>query len=350
MKSKKVAILSLPCNPNYGFILQQWALYRIIERNGCSVVLLNRRWNRKKNNPINRLKTFVFLHFFCRPFYSFWKKMKRSPEIRSSLKLKQFVKSENLDSIVVGSDQIWRIEHTRGADLNYFCDFLEGEKIKRISYAPSFGQSEWKGSKEETSTVKRLLGLFDSLSVREMDGISLCKNYFDVDVRLVLDPTLLLSVDDYRKLIKSKKRNQKYIATYILDKSDEKDSFIKKIACQRPCVRLYERNRFFSSFISIEDWLTEIYYADYVIVDSFHGMVFSILFKKNFCVIANKRRGNSRFVSLLNELGLEDRLVYEMTEASVARVKKEIIYDDVDVRLDFLRKESENFLVNALNE
>lgn len=347
MKSKKIAILSLPCNPNYGFVLQQWALYSFLKWNNYSVVLLNRRWNRINGSWLDKLKTFLFLHVFCHPFYSFWKKMAHSPEIRSSNNMRSFVKKNGIDTVVVGSDQVWRIENTRGADLNFFGDFLDGLNVKKISYAPSFGRDDWKGTEEETKSIKRLLNSFDSVSVRERDGLSLCKEIFSVEAKLVLDPTMLLCVDEYKKLLKKKKRNKNYVATYILDATNEKNEFIAKIAAGRPIVPLIKENRIMSN-MSIEDWLTEIYFADYVVVDSFHGMVFSILFEKEFCAIANKRRGISRFTSLLSVLNLDNRLIYDLSLPEQITSQKKIAYDDVNSRLNALREDSRSFLLNAL--
>lgn len=348
MKSRNVAILSLPLDNNYGFVLQQWALYHVLEQNGFKPCILNRRWNRLKTNFVSKVKTFIYLHTICFPFYSFWKKMVHSPEIRTSNELRDYVSYGGYDTVIVGSDQVWRIEFTRGADLNYFFDFLDGVNVKKISYAPSFGVDEWNGSSDETMKIAQLLRKFDCLSVREQSGVSLCQRYFNMNVDCVLDPTLLLKESDYLKFIKKKRQKKGYVATYILDKSEVKNAFIKKIAGNMPIYPLYERRHKYSLYKSIEEWLTTIYYADFVVVDSFHGMVFSILFGKQFYVIANGRRGNSRFISLLKKLGLENRLVCDELEKSDV-MKNKISYDEVFQRLDNLRENSYSFLLSALN-
>lgn len=87
MKSKKIAILSLPYGPNYGCVLQQWSLYTYIKKQGYSVIFLNRRWNRKRNF-FNWLKSFVHLNFFICRFSLFYKKMNHSPYLRSTEELK----------------------------------------------------------------------------------------------------------------------------------------------------------------------------------------------------------------------------------------------------------------------
>ena len=345
----KIGILSLPCNPNYGFVLQQWALYFFLKNKGFDVIVLNRRWNAKKNGLKKKIITFLYLNTFCRPFYCFWKKMPHSPELRSSKELKKFVDKENINLIVVGSDQVWRIEHTRGADLNYFCDFIADEKIKKISYAASFGSANWQGTDVETKKISSLIKTFDGISVRENDGVEICKKFFGVNAELVLDPTFLLSCEDYKKLLK-KKNIKPYVASYILDYSSEKMNFIKKIADGRNIIQLRKRKKWMFFFhMSVYNWLSSIFYAEYVIVDSFHGMVFSIIFKKDFFVIANSRRGNSRFSSLLSLLGLEDRLINDISDFNSDRFQK-IDYQKVYENLNRYRKHSMNFLLNSVGK
>ena len=347
MTSSKIAILSLPYGPNYGCLLQQWALYTFIKNLGYDVIVLNRRWNRK-TSIITQLKTFFYLNFFIRKFTKFYAKITHSNEIRSSKELVDFIRSEKIDTVVVGSDQIWRIEYTRGADLNFFCDFAD-ECVKKISYAASFGIEKWNGTLEETVKIASLLKKFYAVSVREKSGVALCKSLFDCSAVQVLDPTLLLNASDYGVFLGQKREN--FLGTYILDNSPEINLQISKIALQLKLneIALYpHKKRKFSFYKTIPQWVSYIYNSNYMIVDSFHGLVFSILFHRQFIVLINKNRGESRIRTLLSEIGLENRAVEFLDENSINLLKLFIDYNMVEKKLAILREKSKKFICCAL--
>lgn len=347
---KKVGILTLPFEPNYGWILQLWALYSFLRENGYEPVVIDRRWNCHTNSLIYKLKRFIYNNVLCRNFTLFFnEKFVRTSEIRCSKEMKKL----EFDSYIVGSDQVWRIENTRGADLNYFFDFLDSNnKSKKIAYAASFGTDEWKGNDKETKRIKILLKDFDLVSVREDSGITLCRELFDISAHCLLDPTLLIKPDNYMQLIK-KKSIRNFIATYFLDYTQEKKIFIDYVSkTEKLSVKdLYKKNKtkiFY--YRKIENWLQTIYYANYVIVDSFHGMCFSIIFQKQFLVVANKKRGLTRFTSLLNMLGLSDRLVYNLTTEKINILKEKIDYKLVNTKIEKQRELSEKLLFSVLTK
>lgn len=347
MKSQKIAILSLPYGPNYGCVLQQWALYTYIKKQGYSVISLNRRWNRKRSFS-NWLKSFVYLNFFICHFSSFYKKLKHSPELRSTEELKDFIKTEGIDTVIVGSDQIWRIENTRGADLNFFCDFAETAIVKKIAYAASFGNEIWKGTAFETTTITRLLKKFRSISVREENGVKMCKTLFDCSAEKVLDPTMLLETSDYS--IFCKKKQKKYLATYILDDSPEIRLNICRIAKQLELseISLYPQKKRLLSYKAVPQWINYISNSDYIFVDSFHGLVFSIMFHRQFLVLINKKRGASRIFSLLTDLNLENRAINDFNDNVFDKLMEKIDYDSVDAKLKVLKEKSKEFLSISL--
>jgi hypothetical protein len=350
---KKIGILTLPFEPNYGWILQLYALKTIIANYGYSVVVINRKWDvAQKRGFIYRTKRWIYYNILCGNFYRFEKKhFIKTMEI-SSQKEMGLINQYEFNSIVVGSDQVWRIENTRGVKYNFFLDFVNLPDTKKIAYAASFGTDVWKGSGEEIATIKKLLHNFDFISVREKSGVDLCKTLFDLNVVNVVDPTLLLKMSDYNQLIKSATRSKtNLLTTYILDFTDDKKVLIKILEKEFSFSTKYlypKKKRPITIYKSIENWILNIKNAKFVLTDSFHGMVFSIIYKKQFLVYANKDRGIERFTSLLEQLGLMDRLIYKSQDFDIRNIEKKIDYDDVDKVLSVLKNNANSYLLKYL--
>jgi len=337
----KIGILTLPFDPNYGYILQTYALQKVLSQMGHEAVILNRCWNQSNNTFTYKAKRWLYYNVICRRIYLRYSKIPHSPLFRSSQILREYVVKERFDAIVVGSDQIWRIENTRGAELNFFLDFLEGiENIKRIAYAASFGNETWAGSEEETKRISMLLSNFNGISVREMSGVRMCKEYFKANAECVLDPTLLIGPTGYDELSKGK-FVQNQLVTYILDETEDKLQFINKVAKKKKLTvkSLYHKTNYY--YESVESWVHSIKNASFVIVDSYHGMIFSIIFNKQFIVIANKKRGDTRFVNLLEMIGLRNRLIEDLNEQSILQSANYIDYTIVN---PLIKKEQERSL------
>lgn len=345
----KVGILSLPFEPNYGWAVQLWALYHTIEQLGHEPIIIDRRWNVTQSGLLYNIKRFIYYKGICGRFSSFINDeiSNITPMVRDTATMTQI--SNSLDAVVVGSDQVWRIENTRGVDLNFFLDFVKKESVKRISYAASFGKDTWQGTPEETARVKELLAKFSVITVRENTGVKLCKELFEANATNVLDPTLLLTICDYNSVL-STPQSESSLTTYILDSTEEKTDTINRISADKDLqiISLYPKKRI-TYYKSVYYWLESIRDAKYVIVDSFHGMVFSIIFHKNFAVLANSKRGLTRFTSLLSQLGLEDRLTSDYSFESINTIlSNEIDYNEVDCKLQELRSYSLNILKESL--
>lgn len=268
----------------------------------------------------------------------------------------------DFDAIVVGSDQVWRsiyfIPMWFGQPMeNAYLSFTKGWNIKRISYAASFGTDKWEYNEKQTLHSREALQMFDAVSVREENGVKLCKQYFDVDALHVLDPTMLLDANDYIELFKQKQtpKSKGNLLNYVLDETDEIESLIKKVASMKKMVPFAVNNPYEGDNSkplnqrikpSVETWLRGFYDADFVITDSFHACVFSIIFKKQFVVVGNKDRGMSRFESLLKLFGLEDRLVDVHCDVSILQ---QIDYDNVYSIYDKLKESSMIYLLGSLN-
>ena len=353
MESKRIGILTLPFEPNYGWMLQLWALYNTLHQEGYDVTVLDRRWNDKSPSLSKSVQRWIYYNVFCGQFTQFFNaNFTKTPQLRSSAEMRR--EASSLDTLIVGSDQVWRIENTRGADLNFFADFLEARRdVKRIAYAASFGNDKWAGTKEETEKVSSLLKTFDLVSVREASGVTMCKNLFGVLAQHVVDPTMLLDVEVYKKLLHLHEHSAKIVATYLLDNSAAKQAFVQQVAnsYDLTTVDLYPKKRGkFSFYKSIIYWLESILNAEKVVIDSFHGMIFSILFNKQFVVLGNEKRGMARFQSLLESLGISDRLINGDLSSAVSLFEKEIDYSSVNTRLSRLRKDSLTMLLDILKK
>lgn len=375
----KVAILTQPLHTNYGGTLQAFALQQVLKNAGCDLVTINYRKVPPRIHPLRAILSFVKNKVLGRDyFYSFTshdileisKHHRRFIEdnisytkpIYSFQSLKEFFITENFDAVIVGSDQTWRPRYSPRID-SFFLDFLiENKHIKKISYASSFGTDNWEFSTEQTSKFSDLLHYFDSVSVREISAVSLCEKYFGVSPAHVLDPTLLISKDFYLKLIANTQSNglQK-VLNYVLDDNKDKREIIN-FTCMhlgKECFDIYPKHTKKKKFIiknysdyiypPIEQWIRSFYDSDFVITDSFHGTVFSIIFNKPFIAIANEGRGKARFISLLGMLGLENRLISHVDEIDCNLLNEEINYDEVNIKLNRLRTLSHLFLRNSLS-
>lgn len=343
----KIGILSLVLHSNYGGILQSYALQIVLERMGHEVVVLTKD---------RRIRASAKQHL-----RSFFSVILRNYIIRSGIKVKSYLQQEKerklieqhtsafvskyinkrtllkldidalkgLDAVVVGSDQVWRTiyfkDQWKTGIEDAFLKFADGKPYKRIAYAASFGTDEWEYSDEETKECARLLKQFDAVSVREKSGIKLCTNKLCCShAHHVLDPTLLLTKEDYVKLINNSSTNPSKgnLMCYVLDMDTEKQNLIERISMERGLTPFYANSKYEARKAPLEEriqppveqWLRGFMDAKFVVTDSFHACVFSIIFNKPFVVVGNKERGMSRFKSLLSMFSLEKNCICSMDE------------------------------------
>ena len=338
----RIGIITQPLHTNYGGLLQNYALQQVLRRLGHESITLDLPDLEigRKSAYVNILKGFIkrvlgknakhkrYISPKERNQIARYTSMFVDKYIKHTRKLKtekEFVNAINkfcLDALVVGSDQVWRPAYNPCITRTYF-DFASNLDIVRFSYAASFGVDFWEYSAEQTKACYKLANKMNAISVREKSGIELCKKYLGVDAIQVLDPTMLLEKEDYIKIVNDSqiKESSGDMFTYILDSTEQKRNIVKKVATKlnlTPFAVMPTKSRMFKKekleeciFPPVEQWLRAFMDAKYIICDSFHGMVFSIIFNKPFWVIENKRRGNARFDSLLELFGLENRKIYD---------------------------------------
>lgn len=378
----RIGILTQPLYCNYGGLVQCYALQQTLKKMGYEAIVLQREFNRRYTlkgacdyyaklivkKLIGRRVSWHYCvsqerrDYIAKNTNKFIEKYitPRSGHCYSTEQLKQEVEKLHLDAIIVGSDQVWRPYYSP-CQPNYFLDFLtEDNKIKRISYAASFGGDEWSFSSELTNRCGNLLKKFDAISVREYSAIALCKEHFGVDALQVLDPTMLLEKEEYLSIIPPEKAPRGDIFCYVLDRSVEKKKIITQIAQSMGLSTFESMPELDDSIYNlygeiekavyppVEDWLSAFNEAKMVITDSFHGVVFSIIFNKPFWVIGNEGRGMARFQSVLSLFGLEDRLITRENGDKID-YSETILWDSVNARRAALKEESIGFLKNALS-
>uniref|UniRef100_UPI004056B907 polysaccharide pyruvyl transferase family protein n=1 Tax=Alistipes sp. TaxID=1872444 RepID=UPI004056B907 len=321
----KIGIVTQPLSRNYGGILQNYALQQTLTKLGHTPYTFDLGKYTWKDWGIKTIKS-IIKKIMGRPcylpetpsrFYTKERILRRFVDSYISLITprthkphKKQVFQYHLDAIIVGSDQVWRPKYNYRIE-SMFLDFTQGLNIKRIAYAASFGTDKWKYSPTKSKACAEFARQFDAISVREETGVNLCKKYLGVDATHLLDPTLLLAKEMYEELLTHIPVSESpYLFAYTLDPTDEKLKYIKKCAAEMGLeVRIKGADTNLSEEDCIENWLANFRDAQYVITDSFHGSVFSIIFNKPFIALGNRARGMSRFNSLLKIFGLKDRLI-----------------------------------------
>lgn len=370
----KIAILTVPFNNNYGGFLQAFALKKVLKDMGHDVEFLMRR--RYRPSRFARFKNFIKWMTgrtsYCSYLtdYHIYKISKNtrqfvrqylSPLTKScytSTSFKKLMDNYQADVYIAGSDQCWRYKFASWYIDDYFYKQLLGTGKKRISYAASFGVDYLEFDEAMLMSCQKCLKEFSAISVREASGIDLLEQYFKLpkgEAIEVLDPTMLLSIDVYKELIKKYGiTDNNYLFTYILDEDIEKEEVINLIKQELRLDRINQKaqtgNIMSLQVIEpVELWLSRIYHSSFVVTDSYHGMVFSILFKKPFVVYGNATRGKTRFKSVLSKFGLEDRYIENRKELDVKLINKIIDWNKIHDSLQHKRDESLEFLSIALN-
>ena len=355
----KIGIITQPLKNNYGGLLQNYALQQTLIRLGHSPITINYMPKATLvSYLLSQCKT-LLLYFFPSKRRSFQKLRKTSyrfPQMtdfvvkyivttRQLQKIgNNIIKEYGLEALISGSDQVWRPIYS---NLRYsFLSFVKSKRVKKIAYGASFGVDFWEYTEHQTKVCSKLAKSFDAISVREYSGIALCKNYLNVDAVEVLDPTLLLGKGEYMLLCdKVLVPKEKFLAAYVLDMTDSKIQFIKKLANEKKLeLKLFSAGD--NLTMTVEQWLSNFRDADYVITDSFHGTVFSIIFRKPFISIVNRKRGNDRFVSLLSKFNLTNRIIDIEEENKFEDFAIDWAY--VDLVTNSEKKKSLRFLADSL--
>lgn len=256
---------------------------------------------------------------------------------------------ENFDAFIVGSDQVWRYIFNINNITQMYLSFIPPEcNAIRLSYGASFGTNKWEYSNELTNLCTNLIKYFDAISVREIDGVKMCEKYLGrADAIVVLDPTLLLPKEHYLKICeKISPCKKKILLAYILDKNENIETILQNYTLKLG-LELNLISADLDATLTVEQWIAMFRDATFVITDSFHGTIFSIIFNKQFISLENEKRGNSRLSSLMNLLNLTDNLFKpNITNINASNT---INWNKLNNRIAELKHLSINFLISHLN-
>ncbi len=362
--ARRVGILTLPFNVNYGGILQSAALYQVIEAMGHEPVLLTRKpykstmkraalaiaralpWPDIKGHNTAARREAVH-HPFIRTAMP-----RRTGVLRSTADLREAVVRHRLDAVVVGSDQVWRPQyHGDDQPLSYWLDFVDPTKMRRVSYAASFGSDEWKHPALDRD-IAALLADFRSVSVREASGAAICRDHFGYGgAEVVVDPVMLADPGFLAGLAEAPAKYEDFFLDYVLDMRLIGPSLLDRLPSRLPGAdsAVHVRPHDANADITINAWLGLFAHARYIVTDSFHGTIVAILFRKQFVTVFNPLRGGGRFHNILGQLGLEARMVSQPDEDGIANLlQAPIDYAPVFEKIENLRARSHRFLETAL--
>lgn len=360
----KVGILTFHRTTNFGASLQAYALQRVLQSMGNEVEIIDYR-NMKVysycdphlfhdmpiKTQIGKLIRYRYNVAVFDRFLEFWEKyFCLSPLCISHEELAMV--EDRYDIVICGSDQVWNPR----AIFNDFDAFLLGTaKHKKVAYAASAGSvSLWE---PYLKTFWKLLHRFDAISVREKNMQCPTEHLSQKDVYVVLDPTLLLKnkdwyeIEDYAFLKQLPKKG--YILVYFLGKNPEVIRAVQELQKETglPVISLGRKLygiRTLRPIVGPTEFLTLFHHASYVLTSSFHGTVFSIQYQRPFLAFGNGAY-NSRMTTLLNILGLQERMIAQPTVSTLDKLECPINWEQVRICLNQEMRQSIDFLNNNVN-
>lgn len=351
----KCGIMTFHRAINYGAVLQAYALRRfIIEKYNvtCDIVdyraeSIEKMYNYPRNsiNPKVMLKKYVLA---C-------KKKKFNNFLNAKLQIGKSVSREQLpeeslkyDIMITGSDQVWG-KNRIGIDHSYFLDFIS-DTSKKVSYAASMGTGSIEPEDEEQ--YRTLLETFSHISVREYEAKLSIERLLDRPVEESIDPTFLLSREEWQQIAPGKFKGKKYVLLYTLTNSGSLIKLARKVAEERNLEIYYITDSFRSEHgvrnlrgLGPEEWVDAFLHASYVITNSFHGTAFAIIFHIDFNSEVSKgisKRG-TRITNLLENMGLQERLLNENI------ITDEVNFSKSDAEIEKRQKMAQDYLGSVLS-
>lgn len=369
----KVAIITFHGTRSYGAVLQAYAMQTFLEKTGHEPFFINyiyrfedfgrglvkyliERWRLPQSLVYGTISYFhhrLFSHFCMKHLniadkrYEDYQQLQRVPPLA--------------DVYICGSDQVWN-PHLCRFETDEHVSWLDfGDlDVRRVSYAASFAVRELDDAlcKRWSVYAKR----FHAVSVREKDGIKLLNKLGRDDAVFVPDPTLLIDPSDY-DAIESQLNvyDSPYFFFYqigpdnteLASKVKSTVSQVLQIPCFKSNLNLLFRKLLRNEFIGPSHWLSLLRQSRFVITNSFHGLTFSLIFHRPFIVMLRSQQAsqlNSRFTSLLEVVGLQDRAVNSFDQSYIKRLcREEIDWPKVNARIMEFREMGFRFINEALS-
>lgn len=361
----KIGIITFHCAYNFGSALQTWALKKQLENMGNIVQVVDYRGNDFDKyklmyapNPRQAIVSSVCLIKNIKRRSAFESFINREFNCTERFTTKNEAKlaeiANQFDCFICGSDQIWNLDCTNGPVPPYFLSFAG--TARRIAYAPSLSHMSFQAehfTDYHKRLIKEWLSRFEALSVREESTINLFQPLTSTEIQTCLDPTLLLSADDYSSIIAPVEGVRGKLFVYMLERNETLLQYASNLAELMDVDIAYISRRRLAFEVCAENYygvgpaefLGIIRDAKAVLTNSFHATVFSLLFGKPFQTFVTQRSG-IRMVEFLEKVGASDRLTDGKKTTLPAAASKSL----VNSRLELLRGQSRSFLERALGE
>ena len=362
---KKVGIITFHNSYNCGSMLETYAMQEAIKQVEPEIINFSSDGQRelystfyKMNNVKNILKNILILPRFL--------KINKNNRKYEEFKNKHFTLSEKYterddispskyDLVVAGSDQIWNTTIKDASD-RYFVDW--SKSCRKVAYAPSFGSKSIQKYSNSPEKYKKLIKNFDALSVREKNGQKWIKELTGRDAEILIDPTLLFDADKYDEILDNNNTpKDKYIFVYCPQFDTEICESVKKISkkYELPVIcwssksymtkRIWRFGFKLPKYESPAVYLSLIKNAELVITTSFHGTIFSTIYRKKFFTIKNGGMfgDDDRVKTLIEQLGIEDRLIPIAFNDSYDYLAP-VNYETYEKNLPKLRKKAKDYI------
>ena len=353
---KKIGIITFHSTINYGVFLQAFALQKSLMNLGFDVEILDYTKMIEENTQIAKRKTIFYRILHLKRtiwalkllFFRFSSKSKNRQKLFAEFSRSYFKLSSPCDSFrnlkdiegdydffVCGSDQIWNPSYTKGNPV-YFLAFAKPQK--RVMYAPSYGVKDISLFRDYQSVYNKLINELHGLSVRETSGVSLTEQLSGRTPTVVVDPTLLISSNEWEKIEKRPENTpDNYILFYVLGNDKRYNELAAKFFAETkmqiiavPTVPIWNKKNVMCVYAGIENFLYLVHHAKYVVTDSFHGVAFSTIFKKDFIAIKREDTEHSLLSRIEDYLGKVGLINNCMTVSSLFDQNKTLKTDYTD--------------------
>lgn len=351
---KKIGIITIHSDLNYGAFLQAFALTTFLNNNSYYTRIIDYR--KIPNSPrIYKFPKNIIYKIYNLPrlfrYRRFIAPLLSNKRYNSLEELQSF--NEEFDILISGSDQIWNPVCGGLNRINpaYFLAFASKDKYKKISYGSSVGSYIY--DENEKKQVRKWLNEYSHISTRESSGAIQLESIINKPVKVVLDPTLLLNKDGWLQYASSVKIKSKYVLVYYIDELDEVVSYARiiadklglKVALITNMAKRHPKVDINIPHCGPAQFLWLFANATYIVTNSFHGTAFAVNFNKDFVSVI-KRNSPQRAQTLLKNVGLYERLLTNIDELD--KIPLNVDFKEANIKLDMLRNDSISYLLNSI--
>lgn len=368
MKRIGTVSYNIYCNfTNYGSALQTWALHQIIKKIGygnyepilvdyCPDTLLNKNplnpmanmWDKDKESQLMCELSMPAIRENFEKFERFYiEQFNRTAIKYTSHNFNDVIENEKIDGFICGSDTIFCIDEFNGFDDGYYANYPCMKNGYSVAYAASFGDSHF--TAETYNMLNNRLQNFKYIGLREETMLDYVKQHTKIPVEQVIDPTLLLTSNDYNCITAPKQETEKYLLLYIRRYNPEIETYAENIAAKNGwkiveislrAINEKKPNRRMFYNAGVEEFLSLVKYAEFVVTNSFHGAIFSVQYRRPFYVFF-REQCDAKITQLLKLFGMSGQV--SITKDEDIKMKYESIHSRINLArnksLDFLKKE-----------